>query len=244
MRQSPTGVWYHKTKWNTFATPRWGMAWMLMPKAASTSIRRSLATHLGLPSGPDEVHYLDEFQGLATSDVLRLQRERGYLAVGSIRHPVTRLASCWYDKLIDDYYSEFVAYPEFRPGMPFAAFVEAVAGIPDVDAEPHFRSMAWDLVHDGAVVPDLLVDQRTLVKDWNRVRAHVAWRSTPHAWLPDLTRERPRDWRSHLGAVSGRTLEMIHQRYAADFAAFGYDDDPEASAALLAGERASVAAPR
>lgn len=237
MKRSHTGVAYQRTKWNIFRIAEWNTVWMLMPKAASTAIRRALATQL-VPGVADEhLHHIGRFQGLRKDDAVARQRE-GDLVIGSTRHPVTRLASCWYDKLIEEHYLEFRNFDEFRAGMSFVDFVDAVAGIPDGDAEPHFRSLSFDLVDDGRVIPDIVVDQATLARDWNRVRASVAWRTNPHVWLPDLTRQRSRDWRSRIGDVPRRTLQLIHERYAEDFAAFGYSPDLADSAALITRTRA------
>lgn len=228
-----SGVAYALTSWNTFAVPEWGVVWMLMHKTASTSMRVALAAHFGVEVDEGSAHYLDRFPQLTKAQAV-YWKGRGFLVVGSIRHPVTRLASCWADKVAGpEYYAEFHAFPEFRPDMPFPAFVEAVAGIPDVDSEPHFRSLTFDLTDGGSVIPDVLVDQATLAADWNKVRARVAWRTRPHVWLPDLQRHRRRAWRDRIGDVPARTVELIHERYAADFAAFGYPTDVAASQALL-----------
>lgn len=231
MKLGKFGAWYHRATWNNFPVHDWRVVWMLMPKTASTAVRHALAQQLGLPT--HEVHELMEFDGMSTDHVRSLQSQ-GYLVIGSIRHPVLRLASCWSDKThADRYYTEFTVYDEFWPGMPFVDFVDAVSGIPDEDAEPHFRSMSFDLVRDGVVVPDLLLEQSTLASDWNRARAHVAWRTSPHVWLPDLAVRHSSSWRDRIGEVPRRTLAAIHERYAADFAAFGYPDDLDFSTALL-----------
>lgn len=193
---------------------------MVMPKAASTSIRTALATQLGLPT--DSVHELSEFQGLSKRDAIRFQRDEGYLVVGSVRDPVTRLASCWADKVASgSYYSEFAVYDEFSPTMSFDDFAAAVATISDEDAEPHFRSLAYDLVDSGDVIPDLLVDTATLSEDWNRVRARIAWRTNPHVWLPDLPHANAAGVRVPVPDICDRTIRLIHDRYAEDYAAFG-----------------------
>lgn len=242
MRQGRFGTWYHLATWNIFPIHPWRMVWMLPPKTASTSVRHALASHAGLST--DDVHGLVEFQGLRKADALTLQQD-GYVVVGSTRHPVPRLASCWADKIASkDYYVEFTTFDEFTPGMPFADFVDAVAKIPDEDAEPHFRSLSFDLVHGGVVIPDLLLEQNTLAADWNRLRARVAWRSSPSVWLPDLTVRRTSSWRDLVGEIPLSTIATIHERYADDFTAFGYDPDVYASADLLRSPSASPNGPR
>ena len=232
MRQGLFDVWYCRTKWNIFPVHHWRIVWMLPPKTASTSIRLALAAALGLPT--DNVHELREFQGFHRDDAIAHKEDHGYLVVGSTRHPLLRLASCWADKIPSaHFYAEFTTFDEFIPDMSFVDFVDAVAQIPDEDAEPHFRSLSFDLLHDGAIVPDLLLEQGTLGADWNRVRAEVAWRTSPSIWLPDLTVQRPSSWRRRVGEVPDRTLAMIHERYADDFAAFGYSDNLDDSRQLL-----------
>lgn len=236
MKRARSGVYYHLTRWNIFEVRAWGTVWMLPFKSASTSIRRALATQLGLPT--EDVHRLTPFQGLDKHGAQAFQRN-GYLVIGSVRHPVARLASCWYDKVYRaPFYVEFQNFSEFRPGMSFVDFVDAVADIPDEDAEPHFRSQSFDLVDEGRVIPDVLIDQSTILADWNRVRAHVAVRTSPHVWLPDLTWDNRNPWRDDIGEVPERTLVVIRERFADDFAAFGYDSDPGSIAELLRGRQA------
>lgn len=224
MKRSVHGRYYHRTKWNIFALPQWRTVWMLMPKAASTSIRLALARELGLPTSSG--HDVKEFQGLAASDAIRL-RDEGYLTIGSIRHPVERLISCWSDKVAGEhYYTEFTVFDEFYPGMPFEEFALAVAAIPDEDAEPHFRSMSYDLTSNGEIIPELLIEQATLSRDWNQVRARIAWRTDPHIWLPDLGHANRSSRGDRLESLAPATLRLLRERYADDFTTFGYPDLP------------------
>lgn len=226
MKRSVSGQPFSKTKWNIFAIDEWKVVWILPPKTASTAVRKALAASLNLQA--TDFHDIKRFSGLTPADALKL-KERGYLCVGAVRHPLPRLISCWYEKAVcDPYYIEFTVYDEFWPKMPFEDFVAAVAQIPDEDAEPHFRSLSFSLAVGDELLPDVLLEQSRLDQDWAALQAQLAGRLGPGTSLPDLTPINVTNSTTRIPPPSEAVVDLIAERYAEDFARFGYERQPPA----------------
>lgn len=202
---------------NNLALPEHGIVFMLLPKVANTSIKRAILTAQGRQA--DNVHDPALFTYVDKAEAARYP-----LRIGFVRDPLTRLASCWRDKIMD--LSDGALLPGFaaiglRAGMPFDEFVEFVAGRPDAEctsAAQHFRSQAWSLAADGSVIPNLMGRFETLADDWRRVRRAVAERGGPG--LPDLPHERRSDSASAPWTPRARAFAL--HRYREDVRLFGY----------------------
>lgn len=220
MKLSISGVPFRDTRWNVFAIHEWRIVWMLMPKTASSAIRHELAKCLNLPT--ENVHAITRFSGLSTADVWRLKQD-GYYVIGTVRNPVKRLTLCWFDKVVNKpFYKEFETFEDLHPDMSFDEFVKAVAQIPDEDAEPHFRSLAFSLTLEGELLPDLILRQEHLKRDWKRCRSEVKRFTNGAINLDPLILRNDSSWRQSLMRVSPETRRLIRQRYAKDFELFNY----------------------
>lgn len=221
MKRSLGGLPFNQTRWNIFATPEWRVVWILPPKTASTAVRKALAGALNIPA--TDFHQIAQFKGLTSQDAHRLKHEEGYLCVGVVRHPLERLVSCWYEKVVcEPFYSEFTVYDEFWPTMSFAEFATAVAGIPDEDAEPHFRSLSYSLEVQGQVVADVLLEQSRMEPDWAALRERIAIRLADGQALPDLTRINVTDSASKIPPPGPEVVAIVEQRYRSDYLNFNY----------------------
>lgn len=188
------------------------LALMLICKAANTSIKWSVADAMGL----EATHRTDlYFPTPNVEDVARLKDE-GYLALSVIRHPAMRLLSCWRDKVSNPnrFHQPFRRRygGVIKPGMSFEAFVDVVSDIPDGVADQHFRSMSWDLVHDGKVVPEVIKIEKP--DWWMRLRDRIK----THCGL-DIGPERKEN-QTKVNGMSDNP--KIRERYRQDFQRFGY----------------------
>lgn len=201
---------------NNLALPERGIVFMLLPKVANTSIKRAILTAQGRRA--DNVHDPALFTYVDQSTAARYP-----LRIGFVRDPMTRLASCWRDKIMD--LSDGKLLPGFvalglHPGMAFDAFVEFVAGHADAEcrnAADHFRSQAWSLCRGDEVVPNLMGRFESLADDWRRVQAAAGERGLD---LPGLPHERRSDSASASWTPRARAFAL--QRYRDDVRLFGY----------------------
>ncbi len=220
MKKSRNGHWYHKVTWNTFAIHHWRTVWIVLPKTASTSVRKAIAKARGWDSS--DVHHMPEFAGIQTEQIMRLKQD-GYLCIATVRHPLARLASCWKDKVMArNYYPEFEMFDEFRHEMPFDEFVHAVAGIPDEDAEPHFRSLAFSIEKDGEIIPDVILDQDTLTADWAYCRQRIEQHWGRATGIPDLEISNHTGFRNSLMDIPLELMDVVYQRYQRDYELLDY----------------------
>lgn len=191
---------------------------MLICKAGNTSIKQAVGSALGLRNVAQWQHELST----ANKAACRHLRTQGYRVLGTVRHPLARLVSCWADKVersaqfhepLRRKYGERV-----WPGMPFADFARFVCGVPDEAADQHFRGAAWDLCATS-LVPDTLLRMEN--PTWWDALAGVL-RAQGLEIGPARTENRTgrgADWRQ-MYRPDLRTL--VERRYADDLEAFGY----------------------
>lgn len=215
---------------NNALIARHKLVMMFICKAGNTSVKRALADALKIPNfdAPERLQPHRRFD-LAFPTPNKMDayalRQRNYLVCGIVRHPLARLVSCYEDKVCGDKLFGPLGRKydgKFRHGMPFEAFVKAVASIPDGQADQHFRSMSWDmLTESGELIPNRLfkVDSpdwwgelRTAILDHCRVDIGGERREnkSTHA-----------DWREY---YSPATQHLAEKRYARDMTEFGYGD--------------------
>lgn len=118
-----------------------GHVFVLVPKAASTSIRCALG------AGSTDCPWC------AVGDY-RLPH------IAFVRHPVDRLASVW-RHLVRDIWHPRMQSMGVQPGEDFSIFVERIIGIPDCLRDPHVRTQS-------ALLPslDFVGRVETLYEDW------------------------------------------------------------------------------
>ncbi len=141
-----------------------------------------------------------------------------------VRNPWDRLVSCYSNKFADR--GKGLGGPqkqaaEFRPGMPFAEFVEAVHATPDEEANPHFRSQHTVVCGpEGHVMADFVGRFENLREDFAIVTKKIG---TPGLELPHrLKSRRHRESRPYTDFYDERLKGLVHKRYEKDIETFGY----------------------
>lgn len=156
----------------------------------------------------------------------------GLFTFAFVRNPWDRLVSCYRDKIRGEA-SDFTCFSdagiadclagfrEFRAGMSFEAFADAVASIGDEIADEHFRSQHTHLVNDaGQVAIDHVGRYERLAEDFGWVVNKIA---LPSRSLPRLQAATSKiDYRTF---YDDRTRALVALRYARDIALFSYDFD-------------------
>lgn len=230
--------WPRRRDRHFLAVPSLRLAYGRIPKVANTAIRTVLARHVERVPGCDLPPNTDRFWtgagavGTAMLTAGELERDHPELFVFSfVRNPFDRLVSCWSDMIRDPQeLLPALAALGFAPRMTFPDFVERVAGIPDEQADLHFRSQASMLSLDGVPVPDFVGCYESLDRDWATVRTRVL--DLAHidlGLLPQINvRRRDRSDVPVRFAESG-LADLVRTRYADDFRLFYPDETTPAA---------------
>ena len=207
-----------------------------VPKVACTSIKVALAPLLGVDlarwdGNPHEAEFPAPRPPSTATDRLY----PGSWTFAFVRNPWDRLVSCYRDKILGEVVDGFTFFTDkpgvancladfdaFYAGMSFDAFVDAVAGIPDADADPHFRSQFTFLTRTpGRSEADFVGRFERLAEDFGRVVEDLGLPASVR--LPHLqAARRPARYVDYYDAS---TRARMTRRYAEDIELFGYRFD-------------------
>lgn len=158
-----------------------------------------------------------------------------YKLIAFVRNPVSRLISCYNDKVkkleqhsghyyFDTRYNKVLIrrlYGDFfSPGMSFEAFINLVCKIPDYVADGHFKSQYSILAPRGMLLTDTVGKFETMEKDWNAIATQFD--------IPTLQVRNPVSQKIHEirdNQISPELKTKIHQRFNKDFSEFNYNAD-------------------
>ena len=210
-----------------------GLAYLPVPKAASSSIRQCVYEHLGQTyHGPDWARLTNAKAALKqrfrhSLTAAQIDKSRAELHVFSfVRNPLARLYSCYRDKVVNaEQRRETCTLAPFgiRFGIDFDTFIRRVAEIPDEQADQHFRSQHCFIIHRGQPLADFIGHVESFAEDWSSLQERFN--------LPDIGRNRrlsgPPTALTTL-PVSRSTAEVAVERYRQDIELFGYQKEIEA----------------
>lgn len=168
--------------------------WVVQLKAASTAIKTELARLLGLPSRTD----LDWCEPQ--------EIPRHYYAFTVVRHPLERVRSGWADRV-----RRYGLYG----GMSWSNFVSMLSMTSDDDVDVHFKGQKYAV--DMCSAPVEVFRYEDLDVDWAALTLRLRERGGRLGPL-----QRMNECRGDKPGFTHEQVSLLKQRYAADFAAFGY----------------------
>lgn len=183
---------------------------MLTPKAASQSIVQ--AVRKGTRREP-HFYSKQRLLGLMTWDNMI------NFTVATIRNPWDRLVSCWIDKTIDEYHRTWAQYG-IGPGDSFETFVRIITAVPHNEADKHWRSQCYDLLHGQRLIADKLCRFETLETDWEIVRQSAAIHC--EVGLPQLGHLHATNRAHYSTYYTSELAELVGRYYADDIKEFNY----------------------
>jgi hypothetical protein len=213
---------------------QYNLAYGRVPKAANSSIK--LALHNLLNGEQPRVPGVnrDNFWRSFPNDLADLltaahltQRNPDTYVFSFTRNPYSRIASCYYSKIINRHKVPILfRFQGFRKDMSFTKFVEKVASIDDGIIDIHLRSQTQILSHQGRILPDFIGRVETIDEDWRRLRIIVLARGGPRfGQLPHINKARDkRPPTSELFFDRG-LVRLMTERYRTDFETFYPDMD-------------------
>lgn len=168
--------------------PKVGLAYFRVPKAANSSIRYRLVASYNLGNDdetlrPNKDRFWtklpsDEATSLTLDDYANRPDTRSTWSFTMVRHPVTRLYSCWNNKVIENgNLSRDMQAMGIQVGMSFAEFVARVEATPDEDCDVHIRQQVCFLRHNGRLLPDFIGRLERGRQDWLHIRHETHMRT-------------------------------------------------------------------
>ena len=202
-----------------------------VPKVACTSLKMAFAALLDIDlAASDGDPHQAAFPFTAPSVDPHGRLFPGLFAFAFVRNPWDRLVSCYRDKIAGEVeaFTHFAIRPgvadclapfeAFSANMSFEAFVDAVASIPDTNADAHFRSQYTFLTNEaGEVAVDFVGRFEHLSRDFERVKRH--------AHLPNLMLSRYQAASRQVNYAdyyTPRTREVVAERFKTDVWLFDY----------------------
>nr|WP_245216582.1 sulfotransferase family 2 domain-containing protein [Sagittula salina] len=216
--------------------------YLAIPKCANSSLKSAFIDNLDVPvpseliaAIPPERLAFSPLQDAAVKDWMA-QRQRlvdrnavlpgyaDYRRIAVLRDPLARVRSCWKDKIAPEPVTDsrfvegrtkgFLKFGDlFYAGMSFESFLEAVAQVPDSEANPHFRSQA-DFLHDDA--GNRLAETFFFVETLN---AGIAAADPEiRACFAGLGQKNIKSGGSPAPEISGKARAILRGRYAKDYA--------------------------
>jgi hypothetical protein len=202
-----------------------------VPKVACTSFKTAFAGILDvdLERAKGDPHRVRYPRPVPIESVERFLYP-GFYRFAFVRNPWDRLVSCYRDKIKNEVpgYTHFTIRPgvanclarfdDFVPNMSFEAFVDAVASIPDRDADEHFRSQHTFLTDsEGWLAADFVGRYERLADDFRIVQERTG---LPNIELPRL--QAARKGAKYVDYYSAETRALVSERYRRDIEMFEY----------------------
>jgi len=197
-----------------------------IPKVACTSIKKTLANILEVPS-PDPAHpngyaHLRNYEYVERDLVLKNYSH--YLRFCFVRNPWDRAVSFYFNKVARDSLPMNLWHNRrnIKTRMPFKDFLEAIQDLPEHKADVHFRSQHTFVTDsNGNLLVNRIGKFENLSSDFRDIMKDIGLENIE---LPYITHTpegaRNADYRRH---YTDKTRELVAQRYAKDIELFEYE---------------------
>jgi len=192
--------------------PEERLIWVPVPKVCTTSIKWALAGWPADADKPDrEVHEDVEFLKIAPADSLKSD----FLRFAFVRNPWDRLVSCYQDKANQAEVFRGLRRLGVWLWMSFRDFAVRVCDTRDRSADPHIRSQADLISHNGVLRVDFIGRFERFGDHWRRLRRMVPG-------LPPVPHRKKTNHRPYREDYTDETRKMVARRYHSDAALFNY----------------------
>ena len=173
-----------------------GWLWVIVPKAASTSIK------LAIIGGPERgVHKRMVAQRYTDANL------ESFWSFAVVRNPWNRLVSAWASKINKPKIRDMLSRMGCYPFMPFAEFIEVVARTKPSQRDAHVGPQKVPSV-------DFIGHVETLGKDWPIIMAHTG--------LPSLSRGNRSTHNRPERYKTPELVKIVNDVYGDEFERYGY----------------------
>jgi hypothetical protein len=239
--------WIHarSNRINVWIVPERNIGYIAVPKVASSSIRNAIRSQAAAHYFPGREFSRSEMKErvdpkvhYSTTAATLSNRTRTPYLFSFVRNPLTRLYSCYRDKVVNAAQSKEIctlAKYGISFGMTFNEFVEQVCTLPDNRSDQHFRSQHMLLANGRHIIVDFLGKFETIEADWARIEPRIGFplpsRSRRVSGPPIVQTQLPLD-----PAVVPKAIV----RYEKDITLFGYEEEIDQLIRSLAALKSSA----
>jgi chondroitin 4-sulfotransferase 11 len=156
---------------------------------------------------------------------------KNYWKFGFVRNPWDRLLSCYKEKIkkdenyteqngwfINGVHKDLLKYGTFKANMSFEEFVNAVASIPDTEADPHFKSQ-YTFITDkrGKILLDFVGRFENLNEHFNYICKKIEIEKVALPYRNKTVKTNYQDF------YNKSLREIVEKRYSKDIKIFKYN---------------------
>ena len=197
-----------------------GVIYLAVPKSGCSTITAMFINKVYSPS--EEKRYPHDDQYFTNLSRGEYRRHKDTYTFTFVRNPITRLASFYGNKIVDERVNDVYRrlYPGiFSPDMSFGDFVRAACAIPDHKTEGHLRSQ-YLIVYPGGI------DQIDYIGKVERFNEDIAPLVERFGLDQVVAQNVKADRRASVEELYTKELAtMVFERYRKDFECFDYQDD-------------------
>jgi len=203
--------------------PEYKFGYIQIPKVASRSIRVAVTAFMSESTDEKNIDQdlIAEFEEryashMKHSEIATLSKDNFIFAF--VRNPYERIHSCYKNK-IEDVRAlggrNIFEKHGINLDVTFEEFVKKVSTLPDNKSDRHFRSQAWFLTWEGALIPSFVGKLENMTDDWQMLQERFGIAPPPQI---NVSSVKP------LPEMSSETKGLIIKRYEHDFKLFGYSE--------------------
>ena len=206
------------------------LAFIRVPKCASSSVRFMLASSFGIELDESLSPNKDRFWREAPDDLATnitqhrfntMPNAKNIWSFTLIRHPVARLHSCWNNKVIENpKLSNRMERMGIVSGMDFDSFVARTAQHDDESCDVHLQSLTSIVCYNGHVAPNFVGRLEFIDQDWHHIRFEVEMRTGVDMGPLQRRNVRSKSSSEIFETFSENAKRNILERYESDFRQF------------------------
>lgn len=213
-------AWFRKehTVLETIIFEQVRLAWIMVPKCASLSIRHALQVLIDGKRGREETLPLP--WNKVSSPRLTGPEYDGWLTFGVVRNPWERLVSAYVDK-IENRSPIFNSFAKlgFGEDWTFEQFARHACQLSDEQTDHHIQSIWSLLTHQGRLLPKCILRTEMLCRDWPIIQC---WCAGSGVEIEPLPRSHTSGAKPYMEYYTPELAQIVGARYTEDATHFGY----------------------
>ncbi|WNZ54764.1 sulfotransferase family protein [Microbulbifer sp. MKSA007] len=210
---------------NTILFESYSFAYIGIPKAANSSVKKVLAPLVGVDFSEavkaKNIHNREKYPFNYKSSKALSKKIDGLFVFTVVRNPWDRLVSSYNDKVCRANIHPPLLKLGMYTGMPFEEYVDIISVTKDQDLDIHLRSQTSLIFHDGRLMPNLILRMENLNSHWKSCAKIIE--GFVGKDLPEMLISNSKKHRYYGEYYTRATKNKVGDRFSSDVTLFGYD---------------------